>query len=295
MTSKKQFKNLVLQEELQDFELYTRQQSTAILPIITLPMRVKSLITSVVPLTPDPVNDPLLSDVSKPEASAIESVQGDFPAIFLPEQQALARRKKWLRVIAVAVCLVLVTLLILVWRTTTSTSASPTITQQNLDTTSSGLNTNITPVSSMIQVYVLGAVVHPGVYTLPSDARVYQLLQAAGGPLADADLVALDLAAKVSDGQEIYVLKVGEVPPPDSNAATATVGNPSNSPSVSGQTVNINTATSARLMQVLHVSSVTAQKIITYRTQHGPYTSVDQLLQVVSKTIYTRIKTLVTV
>ncbi len=52
---------------------------------------------------------------------------------------------------------------------------------------------------------IVGAVRHPGVYTLPASARVYQLLQAAGGPLPNADLVALNMAAKLSDGQEVYV------------------------------------------------------------------------------------------
>lgn len=57
----------------------------------------------------------------------------------------------------------------------------------------------------------------------------------------------------------------------------------------------MNTATLDQMRQDLHVSSATAQKIIDYRTQHGPYTSVDQLLQVVSRSIYDKIKNSVTV
>src|SRR6266487_1226390 len=49
------------------------------------------------------------------------------------------------------------------------------------------------------------------------------------------------------------------------------------------------------MRQILHVSAATAQKIIDYRQQHGNYTSVDQLLQVVSRSIYDRIRKLVTV
>ena len=62
-----------------------------------------------------------------------------------------------------------------------------------------------------------------------------------------------------------------------------------------GQTVNINTASADELHTILHVSSTTAQKIVNYRLQHGPYTAVDQLLQVISKSIYDRIKNMVTI
>jgi len=145
-------------------------------------------------------------------------------------------------------------------------------------------------------VYVVGAVKHPGVYALPLDARVSDLLQAAGGPLPDANLVALNLAAKLSDGQEVYVITVGEIPPtyaggvPGPGTGTASVGN-----TAVGSLVNINTASVDEMRQSLHVSSTTAQNIVNYRTQHGPFTSIDQLLQVVSKTIYDKIKGLVTI
>ncbi|HEV2580643.1 MAG TPA: helix-hairpin-helix domain-containing protein, partial [Ktedonobacteraceae bacterium] len=63
----------------------------------------------------------------------------------------------------------------------------------------------------------------------------------------------------------------------------------------SGQLININTASSTDMRTVLHISSTTAQNIINYRTQHGPYTSIDQLLQVVSQQIFSKIKGQVTV
>ena len=59
--------------------------------------------------------------------------------------------------------------------------------------------------------------------------------------------------------------------------------------------VNVNTASAEDMRQALHISSVTAQKIITYRLQHGPFTSVEELSQVVSKTIYKKIEGEVTV
>jgi competence protein ComEA len=59
--------------------------------------------------------------------------------------------------------------------------------------------------------------------------------------------------------------------------------------------VNVNTASADDLRQKLSISSKTAQSIVNYRQQHGPFTSVDQLLQVVSKSIYDKIKDKVTV
>ena len=50
-------------------------------------------------------------------------------------------------------------------------------------------------------------------YILPTGARVYLLVQDAGGPLPNADLVALNLAAPLSDGEEVYVTRIGEKPP----------------------------------------------------------------------------------
>jgi competence protein ComEA len=147
----------------------------------------------------------------------------------------------------------------------------------------------------LIQVYVVGAIQHPGVYTLPMGARVYQLVQAAGGTLPGADLVALNLAAQLTDGEEIYVLREGETPHSGYTNGSFVPGGTGTPTAASGQLVNINTASETEMRQVLHVSAATAQKIIAYRTQHGPYTSVDQLLQVVSKSIYDHIKTLVTV
>jgi len=140
-------------------------------------------------------------------------------------------------------------------------------------------------------VYVVGAVKHPGVYVLSNDARIYDLVQAAGGVQSQANLVALNLAAKLTDGQEVYVPMVGETSPTcmgGISAANTSTG--STSP-----LININTASAAELQQQLHVSSKVASAIVNYRVQHGPYSSVDQLSQVVSKTTYDKIKGLVTV
>jgi competence protein ComEA len=148
--------------------------------------------------------------------------------------------------------------------------------------------------SETIQVYIVGAVKRPGVYTLDANARIYQLLKAAGGPQANANLVAINLAAALKDGEEVYIPVIGETTPAN-NSGIVSNDTPTAIAGSSGQLVNVNTASATELRQQLHISTQTADKIITYRTQHGPYTSIAQLANVVSKSIYDKIKDKVTV
>lgn len=227
------------------------------------------------------------------------------PIPISPENPMVPSRlsiKQRLRVIIPIVILLLLVLVIyFVWNA--STTASPPssnsgITQQNFGNSPASTNSNTaatTPVDSgTIQAYIVGAVQHPGVYSLPAGSRVYALLQAAGGPLPKANLVALNLAAKLTDGEEVYVTLIGEIPPTYMGGVPGP-GNGTPSSNSTGQMVNINTASADELRQNLHISSTTAQNIVNYRLQHGSYTSIDQLLQVVSKSIYDRIKGMVTI
>lgn len=185
-------------------------------------------------------------------------------------------KKGLTRIVASLLTLLLAAAVFVIWfgtPATSSSSPSSSITQQSFGPSSQtpGTGTSAGP----LHVYIIGSVKHPGVYTLPAGARVYQLLQAAGGALPQADLVSLNLAAPLTDGQEVYVLAVGESPPtylggvpgPGANGTATTQ---------SGQLVNLNTATSDQMRTLLHVSSTTAQNIIAAR----PYTSIDQLLKV---------------
>lgn len=206
-------------------------------------------------------------------------------------------KKGLTRIVAIGLVLLLAGAIFVIWFVTpeaSSSSPSSNVTQQSFG--SSGQNSGAaTPTGGALHVYVIGSVRHPGVYTLPAGARVYQLLQAAGGALPQADLVSLNLAAPLTDGQEVYVLTVGETPPtylggvPGPGTTNGTVT--TTTTTQNGQLVNINTATSDEMRTLLHVSSTTAQKIIAGR----PYTSVAQLLQVVSREIYDKIEGSVTV
>ena len=136
--------------------------------------------------------------------------------------------------------------------------------------------------SSETEVYVDvdGAVASPGVYRLKDGARVSQAIDAAGGLTAEADVTGLNRAAKVTDGQKIYVLTVGE-----QQAASATGGAEGGAATVSGAgassgLVNINTASAAELQTLSGIGPSMAQSIIDERTQNGAFASVDDLMRV---------------
>jgi competence protein ComEA len=128
-----------------------------------------------------------------------------------------------------------------------------------------------------VRVHVVGQVRHPGVVTLPSGARVEDALRAAGGATAKADLVRVNLARPVVDGEQIVVPKPGE---PVTGAA-AVGGAPAWTGSgVSTGPVDLNTAGLAELDALPGVGPVLAQRILDWRTQNGRFSTVDELGEV---------------
>lgn len=119
-------------------------------------------------------------------------------------------------------------------------------------------------------VHVAGAVARPGLYTLAPGGRVADAIEAAGGPGAKADLDLLNLAAPLTDGMKIEVVVRGGDPPPA--AATAA----SSSPGL----VSLNAADQQQLETIPGVGPVTAAAILAYRDEAGPFTSVEQLMEV---------------
>ena len=143
--------------------------------------------------------------------------------------------------------------------------------------------------SGQIVVDVDGAVAHPGLYKLPADSRVQAALAAAGGLSPQADVHRINRAAKLHDGQKLYVLSQGESTPPlpassgqgcEGQACTSAEGGVAGSDTEGQGLVNINTANATQLTQLPGVGPAIAQKIIDYRTANGPFTSVDDLTKV---------------
>ena len=127
-----------------------------------------------------------------------------------------------------------------------------------------------------ILVHVVGAVRRPGVYRLPASARGLDALRVAGGAARRADLAGLNLAAPLSDGQQVVVPLQGQTPAPTSGAAAARPGKGS---SPQGP-VHLSTADAAALDALPGVGPATAARIIAWREGHGAFRSVDDLLEV---------------
>jgi competence protein ComEA len=129
------------------------------------------------------------------------------------------------------------------------------------------------PAAPEVVVSVAGRVARPGLIRLPDGTRVADALGAAGGPLPDTDLMGLNIARRLSDGEQILI---GVPPPPGQSPDGAAPSTPSGA---SGK-VDLNTATLEQLDVLPGVGPVTAQRILDWRAAHGRFTSVDQLREV---------------
>lgn len=119
-----------------------------------------------------------------------------------------------------------------------------------------------------VLVHVTGAVVEPGVFELPAGARVRDAVVAAGGPTAEADWNALNLAAVVADASRVYVPVVGEAVPVEPSPASAAAG---------AGPLDVNRATADQLDELPGVGPATAAAIVTERERNGPFVDVDDL------------------
>ncbi|MFZ5849329.1 MAG: helix-hairpin-helix domain-containing protein [Actinomycetota bacterium] len=124
-----------------------------------------------------------------------------------------------------------------------------------------------------VVVDVAGRVRRPGIVTLAAGARVVDAIEAAGGARPGVDLTPLNLARLLTDGEQIVV----GVPPPGGVAAPAASAS---APTATGALVNLNSAGQAELEELPGVGPVTAEAILQWRSEHGPFTAVDELLEV---------------
>lgn len=136
-----------------------------------------------------------------------------------------------------------------------------------------------------VVIDVVGKVNAPGVRTLPNGSRVRDALTAAGGPTPDADLTTLNLARPLVDGEQVRVGLPAAVP---------AAADPQNPPTTAP--VDLNTATVQQLDSLPGVGTVTAQRILDWRTRHGRYSDVAQLQEVdgIGPTRFAKLRELVT-
>jgi len=119
-----------------------------------------------------------------------------------------------------------------------------------------------TATPGFLTVYISGAVATPGVFTLPEGSRVDDAVQAAGGSLPGAELNNINLATQLTDGQQINI-------PGIVDTSHVNVGR-----------VNINTATVEDLNSLPGIGPTTAQAILDYRLQNGPFQVIQDIQNV---------------
>jgi competence protein ComEA len=129
----------------------------------------------------------------------------------------------------------------------------------------------------IVLVHVVGQVRHPGVVRLPAGSRVEQALEAAGGATATADLVRVNLARPVVDGEQIVVPKPGQ---PIEGAAGVFGGPGTSGVATRAPLVDLNTADLTELDSLPGVGPVLAQRILDWRSQNGRFSTVDELGEV---------------
>jgi competence protein ComEA len=190
---------------------------------------------------------------------------------------------------AYAACVVLVVLL--GWRVLRSDgepSTAPVARRGAATTTGApdGPSVSVAPArDGSATVHVVGAVRRPGVYRLRLGQRVEDAIRRAGGASGASDLQAINLAAKIADGQQVVVPRRAAAP--GASGAAAGGGGPAGASAGGGAAgaapsgpVNLNSATAEQLDTLDGVGPATAQKILEYRTQHGGFSAVEDLAQI---------------
>lgn len=124
----------------------------------------------------------------------------------------------------------------------------------------------VEPTPTAVLVHVSGAVQHPGLVSLPAGSRVIDAVTAAGGATPKADQGAINLAARIVDGQQIVVPQRGA-------GAPGSAG----SPAASTAKVSLGSATAEQLETLPRIGPALAARIIAYRQAHGGFASVDDL------------------
>jgi competence protein ComEA len=156
------------------------------------------------------------------------------------------------------------------------------------------------PEVQRVIVHVVGEVQSPGVYEMSGDVRVVDAVTAAGGLTALADPEMINLADRVSDGQQVRVPGLGGDPQPSLTPYPVSVrqrSGPGLELSGSGRLLNINIASASELESLPGIGPVLAGRIVTYRTENGPFEAIEDVMDVsgIGEGYYAQIRDLITV
>ncbi len=196
--------------------------------------------------------------------------------------------------------------------TDSAKAASGSLSEDELNKTEESINEASSEESSTLEderkepasifVYVCGAVNKPGVYELFEGSRIVDAVEASGGFLDSADENYVNLAAKLEDGVKLFIptkeetkdaKAVSAAQPFDGGSALAGVSNSSENSGL----ININNATREELTSLPGIGNATAEKIVSYREQHGSFNSIEDIMKVsgIKDKLFSKIKDHITV
>ena len=162
--------------------------------------------------------------------------------------------------------------------------------QNRIADSESGVSESSQP-SKIAYVYITGEISKPGVYKLSEDARIFQLVEMAGGFTSKADTVLLNLAENIVDGSHIHIgaknlQQSPTIPGMPANVRANIQPQQANTPAAYSQPqtqsgrVNVNTANASELERLPGIGPSIAQRIIDYRNQHGNFSRPEDLINV---------------
>ena len=140
---------------------------------------------------------------------------------------------------------------------------------------------------TLCYVYICGAVAKPGVYAVPSHARVYEVISLAGGLLAEAGEQAVNQAREVVDGEMIRVPTKEELIAGEAEQSFGDEGT-----EAQDGLIDINRADAAELMTLPGIGASKADSIISYREENGGFSSIEDIMNVegIKEGVFNRIK-----
>jgi competence protein ComEA len=168
-------------------------------------------------------------------------------------------------------------------------------------TETSSAEENTVPEEVYCYVHVCGEVNQPGMYVLPSDSRVAEAIEAAGGFTKEAQEASVNLARKLQDGEQLYVLSKEEALASPAAAIAGQEENKENGSLKSGTDsegkINLNLATKEELMTLPGIGSAKADAILSYRTEQGSFTKIEDIKKIegIKDGVFQKIKDKITV
>lgn len=194
------------------------------------------------------------------------------------DYKLLLRNKQKTARAAVIILLILAALFLFLFQT--GDSRGNKIQAKNESDNVSSVQTNVS--DEFIVVDVSGEVKSPSVIELPFESRINDAIVAAGGLTKDADISQINRAASLSDGEKIFIPKKPVQENQNDGVASQNINenNQSQNSATQNDKININQAESSKLQEIPGIGPVTANKIISYRMEHGLFRKLEDLKKV---------------